>query len=151
MARVTALEGTQMDDAELDEFLVEQGIGILSLAAEGDAYAVPISFGYDPAERRLYFDLIRFGDESRKIEWADRTQTACFSTFQVVSQFDWRSAIVTGELDGVDESEQSHMDDVMADNAWFPSLFPPDEPITGVRRCAMDADDATGRKGEAQQ
>ena len=36
-----------MTDTEVDAFLREQGTGVLALAADGDAYAVPISFGYE--------------------------------------------------------------------------------------------------------
>lgn len=151
MSDVDQLEGATMTQAEVGSFLREQGIGLLALARNGNAYAVPISFGYTDGPRRLYFDLVRFGEESRKVEYADRTNQACFVAYDVESRFDWRSVIALGGVEEVPEEDRAEMDEVVADNAWFPSLFPPAEPMTGVRRCVMTVDEVTGRKGEARQ
>lgn len=151
MSDVNALRGAEMSRDEMSAFLREQGIGTLSLAWDGDAYAVPISFGYADGPPRLYFDLVRFGDESRKVEYAERTTQACFVTYDARSRFDWRSVVAVGEIREVPESDREEMDEVMEDNAWFPSLFPPSEPMTGVRRSVLHVEEVTGRKGESRQ
>jgi nitroimidazol reductase NimA-like FMN-containing flavoprotein (pyridoxamine 5'-phosphate oxidase superfamily) len=109
-----------------------------------------VSFGYD-GDSRLFLYLIQFGDSSRKLEFADETETACLVTFDVESRFRWRSAIVSGSLHPLDEDETEHMEEVMNDNAWFPSLFPPEDPMTAVRRLELRIDEVTGRKGEELQ
>lgn len=149
MGDVTDLHGTEMSERAIGSFLRGQGTGLLALASGSDAYAVPISFGYDDGPRRLYFDLVQFGEESRKVDYAADTTEACFVTYDVQSRFDWRSVIARGPLSDVPESDHEQMDVVMADNAWFPSLFPPTEPMTGVRRTVMRLQSVTGRVGES--
>lgn len=148
---INNLRGAGMDDREIATFLREQGVGLLALARANDAYAVPISFGYIDGPRRIYFDLVRFGEDSLKVDYADRTETACFVTYEVESRFDWRSVIAQGPIETVPEADRDEMEATMEDNAWFPSLFPPDDPMTGVRRAVMELREVTGRKGEARQ
>jgi nitroimidazol reductase NimA-like FMN-containing flavoprotein (pyridoxamine 5'-phosphate oxidase superfamily) len=144
------IRGLQMDRDEVDAFLADQGYGVLSLADGNAAYGVPVSFGYD-GESRLFLYLIQFGDSSRKLDFADHTETACLVTFDVESRFRWRSAIVSGAIHPLAEDEVDYMEEVMNDNAWFPSLFPPEDPMTAVRRLELRIDEVTGRKGEALQ
>lgn len=49
------LQGYEMDDEAIDEFLTEQGVGVLSMSTDGTPYGIPLSFGYD-GDDRLYFD-----------------------------------------------------------------------------------------------
>ncbi|NIS32201.1 MAG: pyridoxamine 5'-phosphate oxidase family protein [Actinobacteria bacterium] len=144
------IRGLHMDRDEVDAFLADQGYGVLSLADGGSAYGVPVSFGYD-GESKLYLYLIQFGDDSRKLDYADETETACVVTFDVESRFRWRSAIVSGPLHTLPEDEVETMEEVMNDNAWFPSLFPPEDPMTAVRRLELRVEEVTGRKGEEYQ
>ena len=144
------IRGLHMDRDEVDAFLAERGYGVLSLADGGTAYGVPVSFGYD-GESKLYLYLIQFGDDSRKLDFADATETACVVTFDVESRFRWRSVIVTGSLHPLPEDDVELMEEVMNDNAWFPSLFPPDDPMTAVRRLELHIEEVTGRKGEEFQ
>lgn len=144
------IRGLHMDRDEVDEFLADQGYGVLSLADGGSAYGVPVSFGYD-GDSKLYLYLIQFGDSSRKLDYADETETACLVTFDVTDRFRWRSAIVSGTLHPLPEEDIEAMEEVMNDNAWFPSLFPPEDPMTAVRRLELHIDEVTGRKGEEFQ
>jgi len=138
--------GNEMTDEEMVETLADVGYGTLSLSEEAGPYAVPVSFGYDGDAAYTY--LLRFGEESRKIDAAERTERACLTVFEVESRFDWRSVVVTGPLEEVDDVE--HAEEVMEDNAWHPSLFASaaTEPMTEVRRVRLRIDEATGRKGE---
>ena len=144
------IRGLHMDRDEVDAFLADQGYGVLSLADGGSAYGVPVSFGYD-GESKLYLYLIQFGDGSRKLDYVEETDTACVVTFDVESRFRWRSAIVSGPLQPLPEDEVETMEEVMNDNAWFPSLFPPEDPMTAVRRLELHIEEVTGRKGEEYQ
>lgn len=144
------IRGLHMDRDEIDAFLAEQGYGVLSLADAGTAYGVPVSFGYD-GDSTIYLYLIRFGNSSRKLDFADATETGCIVTFDVESRFRWRSVIVSGTFHELPEDEVEQMEEIMDDNAWFPSLFPPEDPMTAVRRLELRIEDVTGRKGEEFQ
>ncbi|WP_338729677.1 pyridoxamine 5'-phosphate oxidase family protein [Haladaptatus sp. DJG-WS-42] len=134
-----------MQETEIDFFLRSQGYGTLSLAADGDAYGVPVSFGYDG--NHLYFLFLQLGVESRKRVFADTTDTASFLVYQVNSKFDWQSVIVTGRLREVRDDEVAHARDTMADNAWHPSLFSEADPMGELKGYVLDIEATTGRKG----
>lgn len=141
---VTAARGLEMTDDDIDEFLRDVGYGILSLARDGEAYGIPISFGYDGEQ--LYFALIRFGDESEKLDFIDETTRGCLTATRVDGRFDWTSVVVRGSVDPVPSDRLDELDRAMEENAWHPSLFPPTEPMTGVERFEMRIDAASGRQ-----
>lgn len=143
------VSGIEMTDAEIDQFLTEQGHGILALADDADAYGVPVSFGYDGD--LLYMSLLKFGEVSEKIEYMEETDTACLTTYHASTRFDWKSVVVRGEFREVDEDDVEYMDGVLDDNAWFPTIFPPSDPMTDVRHVALVPEEASGRKGQAYQ
>jgi nitroimidazol reductase NimA-like FMN-containing flavoprotein (pyridoxamine 5'-phosphate oxidase superfamily) len=142
------VRGNQMTEDELDDALRDLTHGTLSLARDGEAYGVPISFGYDG--ERIFLYLIQFGDRSKKIEFSEQTETASLTAYEANSRFDWKSVIVAGSLHELDEDDVEHMDEVMDDNAWHPSLYASarDETMTGIRRLELRIDSATGRHGE---
>lgn len=141
----TRLEGIEMSTDELDAFLRERGHGVLALATENEAYAIPVSFGYDGD--RLFMTLLEFGDSSEKLKRLEGTETVCLTVYDTPSRFAWRSVLVRGHLERVDADERDYVDDVLEDNAWRPSMFPPTAPVTGVHRYALSADEVTGRRG----
>lgn len=139
------VRGTEMSDTEIESFLYERGHGVLSLARADDAYAVPVSFGYDGD--RVFVYLIRFGEGSKKLAVSPETGTACLTAYDVRSRDDWESVVVYGALVEVPEADAAYMDAVMDDNGWFPSFYPPDWEVTGVRRTELRVQTATGRRG----
>lgn len=143
------VRGNQMTAEELDEALRELTHGTLSLARDDEAYGVPISFGYDG--ERVFLYLIQFGDQSKKIEFCEQTETASLTAYEANSRFDWKSVVVTGTLHDLDDDDLDHMEEVMNDNAWHPSLYANarDQTMTGIRRLELRIDSATGRQGEA--
>lgn len=143
---VETLYGVAMTDDEVDGLLYDEGVGLLSLASEDVAYAVPISFGYD-GEDALYFFLIQFGDHSRKVEFAETTEEATFVVYTVDSSTRWRSVMARGPIDEVTDEEREHMEAAMYDNALAARLFPYGEPITGITRAVLRIDSLSGRKG----
>lgn len=139
-------DSIEMTDEEIDEALVDLGSGTLALARDSQSYGVPVSFGYDGDRLFLYF--FQFGNSSKKIDFSEQTEQACLTAFHTDSAFDWRSVIVDGTLTKVADEETEYVDVVMTENAWFPRMFPPTAPLTGVRRIELLIDNATGRKGE---
>jgi len=141
------LHGVKMSETEIDGSLYEQGHAILSMAKDGAAYGVPVSFGYDGDAIFLY--LIQFDGRSKKLEFSAGAGTVCLTAYDITDRSEWECVIVYGSLDSVPESEFEYMDGVMDDNAWFPSFHPPEWPITGVRRTVLSITSTTGRKGRA--
>lgn len=144
---VSELSGDQMSRQEIDKFLTVQGHGVLSLANQGDAYAVPISFGYD-GESRLYFVYLRLGAESKKTSFSEQTNQASFLAYDVQSKFKWKSVLVSGPLEQVSEAEWETLLTTIDDNAWFPSLFSQAEPRQDILGWKLQIEEITGKKGE---
>ena len=118
--RFDRLRGHRMTDAAVDAFLTEQGTGVLALADDGAAYAVPLSFGY--RDGRLYFAFFRFDDAPRKEVHAEATDTACLCVYEVESALRWRSVLAFGPLESVGPDRWDEVGATMADNAWSPDL-----------------------------
>lgn len=143
---VDELYGVQMSESEVDDLLTAEGVGLLSLASENVAYAIPISFGYD-GDDRLYFFLIEFGEHSRKLEYIERTAEASFVVYTVESPTRWKSVVVSGEVGQVSPGDEAAMEDAMYDNALAARLFPYANPITGITRAELRIDGVSGRRG----
>lgn len=110
----------EMDDGEIRHFLSNQRTGVLGLPGETVPYLLPISFGYD-GDARLYFTYL-LGSRSRKKTLSERTDTARFLAFSVDTMYNWQSALLTGTLSEVPESEWDALEEVLSE-AWRPSLF----------------------------
>lgn len=121
---------SRMTEEELQEFLTEQGVGVLGLADEELPYLLPLSFGFD-GEDALYFVYLLFGPESRKETLTERTDRARFLVYDAASTYDWRSASLAGSFEPVTEEEWDELRASM-ENAWYPDLFRTAEPMRGV-------------------
>jgi hypothetical protein len=120
------IQGIEMSADEVDTFLQSQGFGVLSLARDGEAYGIPISFGYDGTQ--LYFVLLRPGERSKKEEFVRETDTASFLVYDVGDD-DWPAL-----LDAIEE------------NAWFPSLFSETQPMQDILGWRLVVDEMTGQR-----
>jgi len=102
---------TKLERDEIDSFLHQQPAGTLSLAKDGDTYAVPVAFTVVDGSRDIYFRL-GYGPGSRKREYVDATDRA---TFVVAARTDsgWKSVVARGPLehlssaDNVDSTQPS--------------------------------------------
>jgi hypothetical protein len=147
---IDRLEGNRMSDAAVEAFLEEAGVGVLSLARDGEAYGIPISFGYDPDAARIYFVFVGFGEESRKETFAADTTRASLVAYEVDGTDTWRSVLVSGPITEVADDEWSRGTDTLGANAWYPSLFREADPYRGIRMFALDVAEKSGLySGEA--
>jgi hypothetical protein len=94
-----------MDGGEIDEFLGNGGIGVLSLAHENDAYAVPVSYGYDASDGSVYLRLA-FGPDSGKRPYVDAGGQVVL-VVQRETDEGWRSVVAKGTLTQASETESS--------------------------------------------
>jgi nitroimidazol reductase NimA-like FMN-containing flavoprotein (pyridoxamine 5'-phosphate oxidase superfamily) len=140
------LQGIEMSADESDAVLRENGFGVLSLARDSDAYGIPISFGYDGDN--LYFVLLRPGEESKKETFIRETETASFLVYDVGGKHDWRSVIVGGRVEQVDDDEWPAVRDALDENAWFPSLFSQTQPMQDILGWKFVIGTMTGQKSD---
>ncbi|WP_255198321.1 pyridoxamine 5'-phosphate oxidase family protein [Halorarius litoreus] len=98
--------GASMVEEETEAVLAAHGHGVLALARDDEAYGVPVSYGYDEAENRVVFQFF-YDRESKKREFVEHGGTVTLTVTDWASADDWRSAIVTGELQRVPDSEVS--------------------------------------------
>lgn len=134
-----------MGDPELDGRLDDNDVGVLSLAADGDAYAVPVA--YDYVDGDLYFRLSA-GPDSRKIEYIEETEDACFVVYDCDGEDSW-SVLVEGPIERVGDAEIESVD-VAALNEAYPPLRVFDEEVSDLelRVYVLRVLQATGRRTE---
>jgi nitroimidazol reductase NimA-like FMN-containing flavoprotein (pyridoxamine 5'-phosphate oxidase superfamily) len=144
MAGFQALLGFEMDEAETDEVLRDVGIGVLSMSADGVPYGVPMSFGYDGADR-LYFVFLGTSTELRKETYAEQASEASFTTFDIEPDGSWRSVIVAGPIARIRIDEWDTAREAMADNAYQSNLLSEYDVQDTPNVWALEIDERSGR------
>jgi len=143
MTAFQSLLGSEMDDVEIDELLMDVGVGVLSMSAEGVPYGVPLSFGYDGA--KLYFVFLDASTDLRKETYAEQATVASFTTFDIDPDGSWRSVIVSGPLDRIVIDDWDDAREAMADNAYQSDLLGEYELQENPNVWALDIQKRSGR------
>lgn len=120
--------GMEMSAAEVDEFLGRHGVGVLALSNGSDAYAFPMSYGYDGGDRFVGFQFAN-APWSRKRDFLDTTRTACFVVHETYDDLSARSVVVEGRLEHVASGEMDEALAALADNAVVTALHEAGVPI----------------------
>jgi hypothetical protein len=150
--QLTDLDGYHMDRESAKAMLASAGVGVLSLSADGESYALPMSFGYDGGER-LYFVFLEAGERSLKTEFADETARACVTVYETGGEESeagtdgWASVVAKGPVRRAETDEWNALRSALADNAWHPSLFSGASPTGGLTGYVLRIDELTGRHG----
>jgi hypothetical protein len=144
MAEFHSLIGSELDATEIGDVLTDVGVGILSMSAEGVPYGVPLSFGYD-GDDRLYFLFLDASAEFRKETYAEQSDIASFTTFDIDPDGSWRSVIVAGPLDRITIDEWDAAREAMADNAYRSNLLSEHELQENPNVWALEIEDRSGR------
>ncbi|TYL37987.1 flavin-nucleotide-binding protein [Natronococcus pandeyae] len=133
-----------MDDEDIAEAIETNDVGVLSLASDGDAYAIPVSFHYDGSS--LYLRLTSDGN-SKKLSYVDDTAEACFVLHAVDPPDDSWSIVATGPIRELTAAEQEAFDET-AINERFSELRIFDEEIeaVGLTIYELEIEELTGRK-----
>lgn len=139
-----------MSDEEVNELMRRSGAGVVALADENDAYAVPMSFGYDADEGAVYM-MMAFAPESKKRRWIRNTETASFVVYEFDGDDEARSVVVTGRIEEVsDDAERGYA--ALTDNADFTVMHEsgtlPEDADYSVHR--LKADELSGRRFEEE-
>ena len=92
-----------MEIDEIEEFLSNQQTGVLALAANNDAYGIPVLFVYHgPDHNEIYFRF-GYGGENRKRGFLDTVETANLVVYDNTEQ-GWYSVIARGPVTELTES-----------------------------------------------
>ena len=127
-----------MDDEEVEQHLREAMTGVLSLAHDDDAYAVPVGCHYD-GDRLLLRLAVESGGE--KMSFVDETGQACFVVYEATTDESW-SVLVVGTLrETTEEFTAAQV------NQWFAPLRVFSEAIDDVEPVLyeLEMDTVTGR------
>lgn len=76
-----------MSESEIDECLRAGEHGVLGLADDNDAYAVPLSYHYDG--ERLLLRVSEHDDDSEKGQFLETTETATFVRYEASTDASW--------------------------------------------------------------
>lgn len=139
--------GEWMDRADAEAYLDEQGVGVLSLADDDEAYGVPLSYGYDVEAEVIYFVLLRPGERSRKEQFMTSTDRASFLVYDTVAPGDWRSVIAAGPVRPTRDEEQERALEVIEAEAWYPNVFRESAPTRGIAGWALEVEELSGLEG----
>lgn len=93
---------TEMDAIEMGEFLDTQQTGVLSLAKDGDGYAIPVSFVYDDGHQDVYLRL-GFAPASQKRKYLDATEHVSFVVYDETDE-GWKSVVIQGTTEELSSS-----------------------------------------------
>jgi len=133
-----------IDKEEISQLLDERGHGVLALARDDDAYAVPLNYLYDGS--RL---LVRVSDEpeSTKMAYAESTETATFIIYEMDEAGNSWSVMIRGEIRPLSAEEQARFTDTEI-NEQFPPFRLFDEAVPEVEMLIyeLNPDEITGRK-----
>jgi len=96
--------GEEMTEEQVTSLLESAGHGVLSLAADGRGYGLPISFAYDGPNDRLILEFVNAG-ESKKEAFAAESDEVTLTVYTYEDEHAWESVVVTGELHEIDPAE----------------------------------------------
>ncbi len=143
--------GETMTEAESLSVLADTGHGVLSLADDGRAYGVPISYALDAVGPQLVMEFVNIGD-SKKQRFLEASREVTLTVHAFGDAETWASVIVTGALEPVDPESVSRRlaaqffsqaDDVAQDLRWI------DETEIERRWYMLEPTEITGRCGDA--
>ena len=133
-----------IDKEEIGQLLEERGHGVLALARDDDAYAVPLNYLYDGS--RL---LVRVSDEpeSTKMAYAESTEMATFIVYEMDDMGNSWSVMIRGEIRPLSAEEQARFTDTEI-NEQFPPFRLFDEAVPEVEMLIYELtpDEIIGRK-----
>ena len=142
---MTTKREAEMSAAAVDGFLGRHETGVLALADASEPYAIPISYGYNEADREVYLRLVSTVDsEKRAFLGADPAARL------VVSEEDeesYASVVASGTLERVDPTSLSPEEIVQYGETRRPlfEIWTDDVPDLDIKLYRLDPDRLSGR------
>jgi nitroimidazol reductase NimA-like FMN-containing flavoprotein (pyridoxamine 5'-phosphate oxidase superfamily) len=140
--------GEAMDDVEIGRFLRNRGLGVLGLAADGEAYTIPIAFAYDEESRRCIFRFLATED-SEKMAFVSRTEIASLTAYEWGGPADWRSVVLRGPLSRLADDDMAQAAALFADLGAEAALDVFTKPVSAYETgwYELQIEECTGRGG----
>ncbi|WP_136588644.1 pyridoxamine 5'-phosphate oxidase family protein [Salinigranum halophilum] len=130
-----------MSEEDVERHLAAAETGVLSLADESRAYAVPVHCKYEDGV--LLFRLTDDAD-SEKLTFLDATTEASFVLYEATNGDSW-SVLVRGPVTPVDDPDQ--YDEAAINERFGPArIFDEDIGDTDVQLFELDIESVTGRQ-----
>lgn len=144
MDRIEFVYTFGMDDRELEGYLARTETGVLALAADGAAYAIPVAHHYE--DETLYVRLSTDGS-STKMSYLDETDSACFTLYDVDSAGDSWSIVATGPLRKLTGRERAQFDETAVNESFLDlRLFDENVEAVELELYELEIETITGRK-----
>lgn len=124
MEHVEYVYTSGMTESEVDDYLRAGEHGVLGLAQDNDAYAIPVSHHYDG--ERLLLRVSDHDQDSEKGSYLETTATATFVCYEGSTDESW-SILVRGPV----EKWREDVDEATI-NEWFQPFRLFDEPVEDV-------------------
>jgi len=142
---------TEMTPAETDAFLGRHETGVLALARADDPYAVPISYGYDVANRRFFIRLVST-PESEKREFLASTPDARLVVYEEDGDT-YRSVVAIGHLVEIDPADLTveHVEQYGRTKRPLFEIWGEAKPDLDIQLYELDPDELSGRQIEIQR
>ena len=134
---------TGMGREEAERRLREAETGVLSLAAGGDAYGIPLAHHYEGGDSVLF--RLGVDDDSEKADYMAATERACYVVYGYESHDRSWSVLVRGPIEQVSAGEEDL--DVAEVNRQYPEIRVFDEDVESmeIQLFELDAESITGR------
>lgn len=144
-------EETLLSDREIDSFLSRHETGVLSLAREGQSYAIPISYGYNREHRRFYLRLVS-NPESKKREFLQSTPHARLVVYEEDEPV-YTSVVAAGTLSEIsrDELTVEHIEQYGEAKRPLFEIWGDSLSALNVRLYRFDPDELSGRRAEMER
>jgi len=120
-----------MDALDIASFLETQDTGVLSLANDDDAYAIPVSYAYDDDEDVIYLRL-GFAPGSQKRRFLDATNHVAFVVYADTDD-GWKSVVVEGNVDQLTHDSLDAAIVEVIEGLEIPYFQVHDRPATDIR------------------
>ena len=137
-----------MDDDEIERILKRRDTGVLAIAADGNAYAIPIAHHYQ--DGRLFVRLATHPG-SEKMDYMDATETASYTLYDVGPPEDSWSVVVTGPLRELTGDERAAFDATEVNESFLRlRVFDEDVEAVSLDLYELEIETLSGRKTGTQ-
>lgn len=89
-----------MTPSECRELLERSHLGRLACAKADQPYITPIFYYYDAGQDSMF----SFSTRGQKVDWMRGNPKVCVEVDEIVSQHNWRTVVVVGRYEEIDDS-----------------------------------------------
>lgn len=136
---------SRMDDDEIEAFLSEQSVGVLSLPRAERPVVRPMSFAFeDPST--LYFLYILTAD-SQKEAATNESESAEFLIYDATDRYHWTSVILSGTMTVVPEDDREAVQEKI-ELSWRPDVLEQASQSMNTKLYEFEITEQTGMRHE---